>query len=256
MKMRKILGLLVLPAMAVLAYGQAQAYMGIQIPANEGLLDAVVKAQGRNGPVFNCEKIVSIEKSNSSDGKFPAWQYTCQGEVLKAYKDASGINHSVGEKGNFQFKIIAMRIKGLSKPSKDFSGIIALQGPSAKTALQSVTLDRAGMLPTVTVEGKNYAVPTKAKLLSSPEDLKAMAASPNMKALGTTNNDLSAAIDKLTSPGKKLKLSSKALQRIDSAMVAEGEEQDSGEVEVYENFDTNSVATVIKALGVKYYEEK
>lgn len=256
MKLRKIIGLLAIPAMTLLACGHAQAFTSIPPAANEGVLDAIVKAQGRNGVTFFCEKIVSIEKSKSNDSKFPAWLYTCQGEALKTYKDpATGVTHNAGEKGNFQFKTVAMNIKGMVKPSKDFSGIVAFQGMHNATGLTSVTLGRLGMLPTVTVDGKSYAVPAKTKLLSDPEGLaKAMSTSPNLKALGSAN-DFNAAIAKISGPLQKLNVPTKAMQRIDAAMEGESELQQGStdEPAVYENFDTQTVSLVIKALGEKYY---
>jgi hypothetical protein len=237
MKIRKILSLLAIPAALACMSSRSEAFMTVP---TDGSLDACVKMQGKNGPIFQ-GKIVAKDPAKSCDGKFGAWQYTIEGQVLKDYPDpATGVNHEVGETGKFQFLTVNLPgFKGPPTPVVGFEGFIFLQGFSKDTCLTSVTTC-GGMIPVVDGgDGKNYAVPPAggAKLLRDPAGLsKALGTSSSgSKALGTPDQ-LNAAISRITAPQ----------EAIEGKNLGEG-------TPVYKNYEAGDMATVIKALGVMYY---
>lgn len=250
MKFRKILSLLVLPAMIVLVSVGAEAFTTVQ---TDGTLDAVVQAQGRNGAGFLINKVVKKERGFASlDKKFPAMRITVEGQVLKTFKDPfTGITHTAGEIGQFQIYMADLNYKGLQTFTPAYQGYGLFYGMHPQSGLTSPA--PGGLIPTVTLDGKSYAVPKSTKLLRDPEALKAMSAS-NLKALGTGAN-LSTAISGLMAPLEKIQVSAKMLRRVDATVEADGQQGDTGLPTVYKNFSTDNVSPAIEALGIKYYGE-
>lgn len=253
MKWRKFLSWLVIPAAMAGMVSVAHATMSMQ---TDRTLDSTLEYGGSGSGAFICNGPITREKSVSNDKKWAAWLQSCPCEVLKAYTDFNGVAHPVGP-GTCQFKTIAMKIKGISTVNPNYQGFVFIQGSHKTTGLTSISPN--GLIPTVKVDGQTYAVPQGPKLLrdSTVNELKAMSTSDSsgFKALGANGNSLSQALTKVTGEKKTLKISAKALAGIDATMESERELQEGSTAQpvVYENFDKDSVALIIKAVSLKLY---